>query len=246
MSYRCNRQPKQFLRFIRPQILTTRKDKLFPKLTSDVKVGYDQLNFNTAQLKGLDGRLRILSNHITDLIKFERIELALHKAEEIRPYTERLIIEAIRNGDCHVATMELADFWIRVISRLFLFNFILKLNKLQKTLFLPNQEKQLIHKLFKVLVPRYMEYTTSFTKLYRLGIYHQNSYKPSEFKMNNCPTLGVLELKGNPLPPVVDFSKRYKNNRNNLTNILLREARNEYNATHSTTSEQHESQLIVQ
>lgn len=138
MSYRCNRQPKQFLRFIRPQILTTRKDKLFPKLTSDVKVGYDQLNFNTAQLKGLDGRLRILSNHITDLIKFERIELALHKAEEIRPYTERLIIEAIRNGDCHVATMELADFWIRVISRLFLFNFILKLNKLQKTLFLPN------------------------------------------------------------------------------------------------------------
>ena len=111
----CNRQPKQFLRFVKPNILTTRNDKLIPKLTSDVTVKYDPLNFNTAYIKRQDGRLRILSNHITDLIKFERIELPLHKCEEIRPYTERLIIEAIRHGDCHVPTMELADFWIKVV-----------------------------------------------------------------------------------------------------------------------------------
>lgn len=95
-------------------MLTTRNDKLIPKLTSDVKVNYDPLKFATTYIKRPDGRLKILSNHLTDLIKFERVELPLHKAEEIRGYTERLIGEAIRFGDCHVPTMELADFWIRV------------------------------------------------------------------------------------------------------------------------------------
>lgn len=111
-----NRQPIQCLRFIKPQRLTTRNDKLLPKLTSDVTVKYDPLNFNTAYIKRQDGRLKILSDSITNLIKFERVELPLHKAEEIRPYTERLITEAIRYGDCHVPTMELADFWIRVCA----------------------------------------------------------------------------------------------------------------------------------
>lgn len=115
----CNRQPRQFLRFMRPKILTTRNDKLIPKLTSDVKVNYDPLNFATSRIKRLDGRLKILSNHLTDLIKFERVDLPLHKAEEVRGYTERLIAEAIRYGDCHVPTMELADFWIRVSTEWF-------------------------------------------------------------------------------------------------------------------------------
>ena len=80
-------------------------------------------------------------------------------------------------------------------------------------------------------MPRYIDYTTSFTKLYRLGIFHNHSQKPSDFKMNNCPTLGVLELKGNPLPPVPDFQGRYKRNKGNLANILLSEARKEYDST---------------
>lgn len=94
-----------------------------------------------------------------------------------------------------------------------------------------SQEKQLVHKLFKVLVPRYVDYTTSFTKLYRLGIIHNHSLHPSEFKMNNCPTLGVLELRDNPLPPVPDFRNRYKRNKGNLANIMLSEARKEYDST---------------
>ena len=118
-----NRVPKQALRFIRPQILTTRIDKFLPKLTSDVQVKYDPLNFATHKIKRSDGRLKILSNHITDLIKYERIELPIHKAEEIRPYTERLIAEAIRYGDCHVPTMELANFWILVIQYLMILSF---------------------------------------------------------------------------------------------------------------------------
>lgn len=80
-------------------------------------------------------------------------------------------------------------------------------------------------------MPRYIDYTSSFTKLYRLGIYHNHSRVPTDFKCNNCPSLGVLELKGNPLPPVPDFKSRYKRNKINLANILLAEARKEYDST---------------
>lgn len=47
-------------------------------------------------------------------------------------------------------------------------------------------EKQLVHKLFKVLVPRYQNYTTSFTKLHKApNIYPIGHYERA-----------ILELKG--------------------------------------------------
>jgi len=47
-------------------------------------------------------------------------------------------------------------------------------------------EKQLVHKLFKVLVPRYQNYTTSFTKLHKApNIYPTIHYDRA-----------ILELKG--------------------------------------------------
>ena len=72
----------------------------------------------------------------------------------------QLISEARRFGPTHKETMELADFWIL--------------------------EKQLVHKLFKVLVPRYEDYTHAVTKMYKAprnypGHYHARS---------------VLELRG--------------------------------------------------
>ena len=69
----------------------------------------------------------------------------------------------------------------------------------------------MIHKLFKVLVPRYIEFKTSFTSLYRLGIYHNHSLNKPDYKCNNCPTLGVLELKG----------KRIKFKNNNCISIIF-------------------------
>ena len=49
------------------------------------------------------------------------------------------------------------------------------------------QEKDLVHKLFKVLAPRYSKYTTSFSRIYKLP--------------RTYPGLGmdrsILELKGN-------------------------------------------------
>lgn len=60
----------------------------------------------------------------------------------------------------HAETMELADFWIL--------------------------EKQYIHKLFKVLVPRYQNYDSAYTKLHKLQLdYPGNHWKKA-----------VLELRG--------------------------------------------------
>lgn len=73
----------------------------------------------------------------------------------------QLISDAIRYGDCHKTTMEMADFWLT--------------------------EKQLVHKLFKVLVPRYENYTTSYTRMWKAS----QMYPTGHFRRS------VLELKGN-------------------------------------------------
>jgi len=76
-------------------------------------------------------------------------------------------------------------------------------------------EKQLVHKLFKVLVPRYETYNVSYTRMYKApreypGIYYRRS---------------VLELRGNPYP---SLAADHSQNRNLLHNVLLDEARKEF------------------
>jgi len=80
---------------------------------------------------------------VTALVKHERIELNFHRADEARGYAERLISEAIRHGDCHRPTMNLAKFWI--------------------------EDEALVPKLFKVLVPRFQEWPSGlpYTRLLR-------------------------------------------------------------------------------
>ncbi|RWS25109.1 39S ribosomal protein L17-like protein [Leptotrombidium deliense] len=85
----------------------------------------------------------------------------------------------------------------------------------------------MIHKLFKVLVPRYVDYTESFTSLYRLGpdysVYLK--YVP-RFPLTRLPKeLAVLELKGNPLPPI---HRRVIHSEKWLTNVLLTSAKQDY------------------
>lgn len=76
-------------------------------------------------------------------------------------------------------------------------------------------EKQLVHKLFKVLVPRFESCQVSFTRMYKApreypGMYYKRA---------------VLELRGHPYPPLVpDMSQ----NRNLIHNVLLDEARKAY------------------
>ncbi|KAI1278039.1 39S ribosomal protein L17, mitochondrial [Halotydeus destructor] len=192
-------------RFWHPHYPTTSTKKLIPALNADVPVGLKPRRANTLWVKGVEGRLEILSWRMTDLVKNERIELMYHQADELRPYAERLIIEAMKHGDRHRATMELADFWLK--------------------------EKQLIHKLFKVLVPRYIDYKTSFTSIHKLSPKYEDNAATdvrAYVRYRAHRELAVIELKGNPFPPL--RQRIASNNKNFLSNVLLDAARREFEA----------------
>ncbi|XP_017028801.1 large ribosomal subunit protein bL17m [Drosophila kikkawai] len=159
------------------------------KLMSQLRIAVRPNKRNLKNPDGPEGRLLKLRKTVTALMKHERIELFYNRADEARGYAELLISNAIRYGDRHKATMELADYWLL--------------------------EKQLVHKLFKVLVPRYENHNLSYTRMYKAprdypGTYYRQS---------------VLELRGNPYPTLdTDHSQ----NRNLLHNVLLDEARKEF------------------
>lgn len=75
-------------------------------------------------------------------------------------------------------------------------------------------EKQLIHKLFKVLVPRFENYDISFTRMFNAPNLLNNGYKKA-----------ILELRGNPYPSLVPNNNA---NRNLIHNVLLDEAKKAY------------------
>ncbi|KAI9581323.1 39S ribosomal protein L17, mitochondrial [Glossina fuscipes] len=159
------------------------------KLMSQLRISIQAKKRNLKNPKGPEGRLLKLRKTVTALLKHERIELYYNRADEARGYAELLISNAIRYGDRHIATMELADFWLL--------------------------EKQLVHKLFKVLVPRFENMSVSYTRMYKAprdypGMYYKKS---------------VLELRGNPYPSLIPD---YSHNRTFLHNILLDEARKDY------------------
>lgn len=89
--------------------------------------------------------------------------------------------------------MEMADFWIT--------------------------EKQYIHKLFKVLVPRFQNCPVSYTRMYKAP----KSYPDITFRDR-----AVLELRGNPFPVL---KPHLGVNRNFIHNVLLEEAKKEYRKT---------------
>uniref|UniRef100_G3MRP0 Large ribosomal subunit protein bL17m n=2 Tax=Amblyomma TaxID=6942 RepID=G3MRP0_AMBMU len=150
-------------------------------------------------VKGSVGRVEKIRATLTALLKHERIELNYPRADEVRGYAERLIQDAIRYGDCHTRTMELADFWIN--------------------------EKQLVHKLFKVLAPRFATYQGTYTRVHVLQTPFNDKFdephKPGPYYKYNWV---CLELKGNPYPPVPGVVAP---NPQFLPNVLLSEARKE-------------------
>uniref|UniRef100_A0A069DWW4 Large ribosomal subunit protein bL17m n=1 Tax=Panstrongylus megistus TaxID=65343 RepID=A0A069DWW4_9HEMI len=159
------------------------------KLVSKLKINIKPRHRNLKNPEGPEGRLDKLRKTVTGLIKHERIELNYNRADEARGYAERLISEAIRYGDRHKSTMEMADFWL--------------------------EEKQLIHKLFKVLVPRFENYTVSYTRMFKA---------PSSYP-DACMQRAVLELRGHPFPPL---NNDRSHNKNLLHNVLLDAARKDF------------------
>lgn len=80
------------------------------------------------------------------------------------------------------------------------------------------KEKQYIHKLFKVLVPRFRDLPISYTRMYKASP-NYNSMNP------HGRARAILELRGNPFPALKpDLSM----NRNLIHNVLLTEAKKEY------------------
>ncbi|KAJ9599571.1 hypothetical protein L9F63_009945 [Diploptera punctata] len=159
------------------------------KLMSKLKIKVNPRKRNLKNSAGSEGRLLKIRKTLTALIKHERIELNLQRADETRGYVERLISDAIRYGDCHRATMELADYFLL--------------------------EKQLVHKLFKVLVPRFENCPVSYTRMLRAP-----RIFPDHPRMR-----AVLELRGNPYPSLLPDTSL---NRNLIHNVLLDEAHREF------------------
>ncbi|EAT45356.1 AAEL003397-PA [Aedes aegypti] len=159
------------------------------KLMSQLKIAVRPRHRNLKNIDGPEGRLNKLRKTVTALVKHERIELNYQRADEARGYAERLISDAIRYGDRHQPTMEMADFWLT--------------------------EKQLVHKLFKVLAPRFEEYKVSATRMYKAPKEYPGWYRKR----------AVLELRGNPYPALV---QNLHQNRNLLHNVLLDEARKDF------------------
>ena len=159
------------------------------RLISKLKISLLPKARKLRNVLGPEGRLLKLRKTVNALVKYERIELNLNRGDEARGYAERLISDAIRYGPDNPQMMRMANYWMI--------------------------EKQLVYKLFYVLVPRYENYTTSFTEYYAC----QRDYPGIYYK--RC----IIELKGNPLPPIQKFSSDGKYL---LHNILLNEAKKSY------------------
>jgi len=162
-------------------------------------------------------RLLAIADEVTELVRYERIEGSHINLQDTRHYAELLLQLAVANGDRHRPTMELVDFYIR--------------------------EKDLVPKLFKVLVPRYIGISgggggggggggpdspspTSITMPTRFTDYHR--LPPANMRvLRQEPYLkremrGILELRGNPWPSVVP---RRRDNSGLITNVLLKAAK---------------------
>lgn len=155
-------------------------DKVYPQIPFLIRAKKYNIKCRIDNNSG--GQLYNLTWALSSLFRDERLVLNYNKATELRPHVELLIVEAMRNGDKHRPTMALANFWLR--------------------------EKNLIHKLFKVFVPRYLDHTSSFTALHMLGTDCSRYLEPeSEWRRNpakwNIQSEAVLEMKGNSLPPII-------------------------------------------
>jgi len=131
---------------------------------------------------------------VAALIAEERLEFGQHKGFIVRRYVERLIAEAVQHGDKHKDTMEVASWWLQ-------------------------DDKSAVHKLFKVLVPRFKDYTTSYTRVMATPLYREDNHRRK-------PNRLLVELRGNPFPPL-EYPNS-KPNRNHIHNVLLSEAKREW------------------
>ncbi|XP_047454508.1 39S ribosomal protein L17, mitochondrial [Mugil cephalus] len=137
---------------------------------------------------GPQSRINILRNILTGLVRHERIETTLGKADEVRFYAEKLIDYA-KKGDMDEKAMKMASFWLT--------------------------EKDLVPKLFKVLAPRFETQKNGYTRMERIPN-RQNLDRAKmavlEYKGNPFPPLHPVR-KENELTLINQLLKGYREER---------------------------------
>ncbi|CAH8679085.1 unnamed protein product [Schistosoma rodhaini] len=136
--------------------------------------------------------MMLLRRYVSKLLDDERIELPWSHAIETRLYAERLIQEGIL-ASAEQDLVSLFELWKN--SKEPEINDKLNLGILELSVFWLTEER-LVEKLFKVFVPRYRFYERSYTSLFQIF--------PPVYPIKPCGTksFGILELHGNPWPPV--------------------------------------------
>lgn len=164
------------------------------KLMSQLKFNIQGRHRRMKNALGPEGRLMKLRQSVTALFKYERLEMNYNRADETRGYAERvstellpshnfllittkshfqLISDAIRHGEKHKPTMEMADFYLL--------------------------DKTVVHKLFKVLCPRFEnELSGPVTRLIKAPREYPVVDNDKRYRQRS-----ILELKGNPYPSVL-------------------------------------------
>ncbi|XP_033496097.2 large ribosomal subunit protein bL17m [Epinephelus lanceolatus] len=156
------------------------------RLTLQVLISHGRM----ARKMGLnpESRINMLRNILTGLVRHERIETTMARADEVRFYAEKLVDYA-KKGDTDEKAMKMASFWLT--------------------------EKDLIPKLFKVLAPRFENQTQGYTRMARLPS-RQNLDKAKmavlEYKGNPFPPLYPVR-KDNELTLINQLLKGYREER---------------------------------
>ena len=78
-----------------------------------LNVGLQQRKIKS--ITGFRGQLESLRKSVTALIVNERLEMPHNKGYVTRQYTEKLISDALLNGDKHKHTMEMATWWLQSV-----------------------------------------------------------------------------------------------------------------------------------
>uniref|UniRef100_F1LDP7 Large ribosomal subunit protein bL17m n=1 Tax=Ascaris suum TaxID=6253 RepID=F1LDP7_ASCSU len=158
-------------------------------------IGHIPQRLKTERIDISRSRLEILRRLVTRLVREERCEFPLNRAVEVRQYMERLLQLGIFRERDDPYMNEMVDWWLI--------------------------EGDLREKFFDVLVPRFAHDPGPYTALYRLPNERLESYIRKKRIFYNIFKIGVLELKGNPFPPVVAEPEDHSNS---LLNVLMKNA----------------------
>ncbi|CAI2305648.1 unnamed protein product [Caenorhabditis sp. 36 PRJEB53466] len=140
-------------------------------------------------------RLEVLRRIVTRTVREERVELKWNRAVEARPYLERLIQLGVERGPLDEYTAEMMEWWL--------------------------PEKDLITKMHEVIVPRFTDHVSPFTSLFRLPPQRLQQFIQNKREVWKRYEIGVLEIDGNPFPPVQAESPEQSDS---ILDILLTDA----------------------